>query len=164
MEKSINIYLKNKKYKSFTVNNPIDENFWSPLKKVKFSKKFKLDKKKINIGISNIDEKNFDRKGLDIFLSVIDKLKKNNTKFRIIEFGNKNSNFIPNSVDSFKFGSTKSDKKIKYIYNSMDLLILPSKLEAFGQVASEAILCGTPVIGFKDTGLEDIILHKKMAG
>ena len=43
----------------------------------------------------------------------------------------------------------------------MDLLILPSKLEAFGQVASEAILCGTPVIGFKDTGLEDIILHKK---
>ena len=42
----------------------------------------------------------------------------------------------------------------------MDLLILPSKLEAFGQIASEAILCGTPVIGFNKTGLDDIIVHK----
>ena len=46
----------------------------------------------------------------------------------------------------------------------MDLLILPSKLEAFGQIASEAILCGTPVIGFNKTGLDDIIVHKKMDG
>ena len=43
----------------------------------------------------------------------------------------------------------------------MDLLIIPSKIEAFGQIASEAILCGTPVLGFRKTGLQDIIIHKK---
>jgi glycosyltransferase involved in cell wall biosynthesis len=38
---------------------------------------------------------------------------------------------------------------------------LPSILEAFGQVAIEAAACGTPTIGFKETGLEDAILHNK---
>ena len=92
----------------------------------------------------------------------MEKLKKNSKiKFKIIEFGNKNINFIAPDIDIINNGFINNDKKIRDIYNSMDLLILPSKLEAFGQVASEAILCGTPVLGFKDTGLDDIIIHKK---
>ena len=28
-------------------------------------------------------------------------------------------------------------------------------------MATEAIFCGTPVVGFSNTGLDDIIIHKK---
>ena len=46
-------------------------------------------------------------------------------------------------------------------YSAADVLLTPSVLEAFGQVAVEAAACGTPSIGFRNTGLEDTILHKK---
>ena len=40
-------------------------------------------------------------------------------------------------------------------------MIVPSKMEAFGLSALEAMSCGTPVVGFENTGLGDIIDHKK---
>jgi len=46
-------------------------------------------------------------------------------------------------------------------YNSLDFVVVPSRLESFGQTASEAISCGKPVVCFNSTGLKDIILHGK---
>lgn len=41
------------------------------------------------------------------------------------------------------------------------MLAVPSIQETFGLVAAEALLSGTPVIAFHNTGLSDIIEHKK---
>jgi glycosyltransferase involved in cell wall biosynthesis len=38
--------------------------------------------------------------------------------------------------------------------------VVPSRLEAFGQTASEAHACGTPVIAFDNTGPADIVEHR----
>ena len=38
---------------------------------------------------------------------------------------------------------------------------MPSKLEAFGQTAIEAGSCNIPTVTFKDTGLDNAIIHKK---
>ena len=38
---------------------------------------------------------------------------------------------------------------------------MPSRLEAFGQVALEAGSCGLPCVSFKNTGVEDIINHNE---
>ena len=40
-------------------------------------------------------------------------------------------------------------------------MVVPSLQEAFGQTASEAMSCGTPVVAFGATGLLDIVDHKK---
>ena len=40
-------------------------------------------------------------------------------------------------------------------------MVVPSKIETFGQTATESLACGTPVVVFNDTGLSDIIEHKK---
>ena len=52
------------------------------------------------------------------------------------------------------------DIKLKKLYSAVDAVIVPSRLEAFGQVASEASACETPVISFNTSGLRDIIIHQ----
>ena len=49
---------------------------------------------------------------------------------------------------------------MKKFYNAVDFVVLPSRLETFGQTASEAISCGKPVVCFNTTGLKDIVTHK----
>ena len=48
---------------------------------------------------------------------------------------------------------------LKTIYSACDILIMPSRLEAFGLVALEAGSCSLPCVSFKETGVEDIIKH-----
>jgi glycosyltransferase involved in cell wall biosynthesis len=38
-------------------------------------------------------------------------------------------------------------------------MIVPSREETFGQTASEALACGTPVVCFDCTGLRDVVDH-----
>ena len=37
---------------------------------------------------------------------------------------------------------------------------MPSRVETFGQTASEPQACGVPVVAFDTTGLKDVIEHK----
>lgn len=43
------------------------------------------------------------------------------------------------------------------IYNAADLLVVPSRQEAFGRVGAEALACGTPVIGFRSPGAGELV-------
>jgi glycosyltransferase involved in cell wall biosynthesis len=45
--------------------------------------------------------------------------------------------------------------------NKQTLLLVPSRLEAFGQTASEAHACGIPVVTFDASGTADIVDHLK---
>lgn len=46
---------------------------------------------------------------------------------------------------------------LKKIYNISDVAVVPSRKEAFGLVAAEALACGTPVIASNIGGLTDIV-------
>ena len=55
----------------------------------------------------------------------------------------------------------KDDLSRKILYNAADLLLSPSRTEAFGLVVAESAACGTPSVGFENTGVSEIIIHKE---
>lgn len=58
-------------------------------------------------------------------------------------------------------GRLHDDISLALLYAAADVVVMPSTQEAFGQVASEAMACGTPVIAFDTTGLRDIVEHER---
>ena len=68
---------------------------------------------------------------------------------------------MPYDVKFFNSISSGNSEKLRSIYSSADVLLAPSILEAQGQVAVEALSCGLPTIGFRETGLADVIFHKE---
>ena len=53
------------------------------------------------------------------------------------------------------------DISLSLIYSAVDVMVVPSLQESFGQTASESLSCSTPVVSFDATGLKDIIDHQQ---
>ncbi len=47
------------------------------------------------------------------------------------------------------------------LYAAVDVTVVPSLYETFGQTLSESLACGTPVVSFNNSGQTDIIVHKE---
>ncbi|MEM9804250.1 MAG: glycosyltransferase family 4 protein [Cyanobacteria bacterium P01_D01_bin.56] len=58
-------------------------------------------------------------------------------------------------------GRLYDDVSLALLYSAADVMVVPSIQESFGQTASEALACGTPVVAFNATGLKDIVDHKQ---
>ena len=54
-------------------------------------------------------------------------------------------------------GKLNDPQSLAMLYSAADITIVPSRIESFGQIASESISCGTPAIAFDCTGLKDVI-------
>ena len=143
-----------------TINNTLDTNFWKPDDQNKSRKYFSLPEKTKIFGYGSLGYKNSSLKGKDLFLSSIKTLKHNKKNFAIFIIGDGND-FLEelDGIKIFKISRIDNDFEMKKFYNALDFIVLPSRLESFGQTASEAISCGKPVVCFNTTGLKDIILH-----
>ncbi len=149
------LFKKNKiTYVPCTLNNKD----WRPKDKIEARRLLKLpEEKMIYLFVSTNGEKDY-RKGYQYLKNFFNKKKTNNDLLiKIGDHVEKNFNFEIN-INSFFNGD--HEKLINY-YSACDILLSPSTLEAFGQVAIEAGSCGTPTLGFKNTGLEDSVSHLK---
>ena len=141
----------------------IDFNLWKPYEKEKVKKKLKLKRnKKIILFISSgntIDKK----KGFEILLKSF-KLIRNKSDYHLVVVGTIHKSHKKNlcleytEYKKFYFGKSST---LREIYSSSDLIVIPSLVEAFGQVSLEAAACNVPSLAFKNTGLTEIIVHKQ---
>jgi glycosyltransferase involved in cell wall biosynthesis len=58
-------------------------------------------------------------------------------------------------------GTLHDDVALALHYAAADVVVVPSREEAFGKTAAEALACGRPVVAFGATGLLDVVEHER---
>ena len=86
----------------------------------------------------------------------------NKGDIQILTFGKKlNSEFNFDNIEVKNYSHISDNLTLRLLYSAADVCLIPSRFEAFGQVALESISCGTPCVSFKNTGTNEIIDHKE---
>lgn len=139
------------------IGNPIDSDLWFSVDKSEARKELSLnsDKSIILFGAYNflVDP----IKGFDKLIEATKFLDKE--AVQIVYFGSDTAAVIP-GFEMHNFGKITELSKLRSLYSSADVFVLPSLQETFGQTALEALSCNTPVVAFAGSGLNDIVEHK----
>ena len=143
------------------INCNLDLSLWKPVDKNEAKNILNLPSdKKIFLFVSTngIEDK---RKGFEFVDNALNNLSNSRNDFQLLILGK------ANSLNKKKYEYKVIDKllngnpiELRLIYSACDLILAPSTLEAFGQVALEGASCGTPTVAFNKTGILDIIEHK----
>jgi len=101
------------------------------------------------------------RKGFRYLDDALSQLNKEGLDFNLKIFGCERPDGFRRRYRHEFVGTIRDTANLRRLYNGADIMVVPSTLEAFGQTASEAILCGTPVIAFTNTGTGSLICAGK---
>lgn len=97
-------------------------------------------------------------KGIDLLVDALTRLHKKNINFKCLLYGDDFSKYDLLLDGKMKNMGTYKNSKIKSVFDSMDLLIIPSICkETFGFIGLEALSYGVPVLFSKNVGSKDLI-------
>jgi len=144
------------------INYPLDTNLFRPYSRQSSRDKFQLphDKKIILAGATGGVNSLY--KGGDLLRDAVNALahdKKNDIVVAL--FGASDDRSSNCTLPVYPIGPIEEETTLAQLYSSADIFVMPSRQEAFGQVASEAQSCGIPVVAFNHGGAMDIVDHQK---
>ncbi len=88
------------------------------------------------------------------------KLPREKTSLAIFGMSAPNADDPPLPYQAHWAGILRDPYTLAALYSAADVMVMPSLQESFGQTASEALACGTPVVAFDTSGLKDIVDHQ----
>jgi len=150
--------------KSTTVPNCLDTNVFKPIDKLTAREILHLEKDKKYIlfgafgGIYNTI------KGGDLLIEALkifaEKYEKTNVELLI--FGASRQAGFPDLDFPVHFlGRILDETTMSLIYNSANVMLVPSRMDNLPQTATEPASCGIPIVCFNIGGLIDIVEHKR---
>lgn len=123
-----------------------------------------LPRKNIVMSVGSISP----HKGFDFVIRSISKIDKEiRPKFIIVGYASNGAwlnkiELLANELDvELEIISGIPYEELVKLYNEVKLVIFAPYLEAFGLVPLEAFACGTPVIGVKEGGVKETVVHMK---
>jgi len=144
------------------IGNGIDTFAWKPTPKKIAKNNLGINENEFVIAFGAISSDKDPRKGYDLVVNAIENFTQNNKNLstNLLMFGGDgNPDDFSTRVKFISFKHVNNDAKLQQIYSAADLMLVPSRQEAFGQTALESLACGTPVVSFNVGGLRDIVEH-----
>jgi glycosyltransferase involved in cell wall biosynthesis len=143
------------------IPNCLNTNLWKPVEKILARKLLGLPQDVPIIAFGSLGANYEHHKGFDLLFEALKYLKDFNIDLQIAIFGQHKPKYpIKLNFPVHYTGFFYDDISLRLLYSSIDILIVPSRKEAFGQIAMESMACSTPVVAFGTTGLLDIVDHK----
>ena len=146
---------------SLTIPNSIDTEFWKPINKNLARDKLNLPEKDLILAFGSSNSNYEHHKGFDLLSQALKKIKnEKKINIQLFIFGQSKSQKDLSLELPARYAGYLDDINLKTLYSAVDAVVVPSRQESFGQIASEASACETPVIAFNTGGLRDIIKHR----
>lgn len=142
-----------KDYTLQVINNGINLDIFKPTFDVDIYNRYNIpENKKILLGVANIWEQ---RKGLNIFLELSKKIKKD-TIIVLVGLTKKQIKNLPNNI----IGIERTDNiyDLVKIYSISSVFVNPSLEETFSLVTIEAMACGIPVVVSKTSAIKNLVI------
>jgi glycosyltransferase involved in cell wall biosynthesis len=144
--------------KIYTVVNPVDTSEFFPRSDEGLRSIMQLsDAKPIVLFLGGTGDP---RKGWDLLEQSLD-LCHSNFDLLMIGEANKKLSGKSNQINIKSFQPIDNNAKLSQLYSIATAVVIPSRFEGLPQVATEALCCATPIIGFDIGGLKDIIIENK---
>lgn len=152
--------------KHYILPNAIDTEVFIPHEKEEVRKKLGLNKDSFLILMAIKGHEKIPYNGTVFLKEIFRKLseaysdgKIKGKEVEIIVFGTTELN-VECVLPIHNLGYIKKAEDLSVIYCAADVYVITSLEDSFNQTAAECMSCGTPVVAFRNGGIEDIIDHK----
>lgn len=144
------------------IPNTVDTDTWQPINKAMARALLGLPPDVPLLLFGAMGGSSDPRKGFDLLQAALGLLRGQLAGLELVVFGQLAPKVTPDMGYPIHYtGHLHDDVSLRLLYSAADVMVVPSRQEAFGQTGSEAHACGTPVVAFKATGLLDVVDHQQ---